>query len=142
MTVSEFIGRLLGEERVEGIEGWDVTLAAPWASEGPAWVFFGCILLVALSFGLVLAPPLAAEDGDEMVDSRTRRLLEKVAKDLASQGRSEEMRTALDVLERLGHPASAMKRLRKACDRSFSRSKPSASKALTSWLMYQPPSAA
>lgn len=44
-----WIGWLLGIDNVTSIDEIDVSLAAPWAEEGPFWVFFGAALLVALA---------------------------------------------------------------------------------------------
>ena len=48
MSFSQTVGNLLGVEKVESIDRVDVSFAAPWA-QAPAWVFFGCALLMAAS---------------------------------------------------------------------------------------------
>ena len=44
-----WIGWLLGLENVTAIDEIDASLAAPWAQDGPFWVFLGAAALVALS---------------------------------------------------------------------------------------------
>src|ERR1700676_1845103 len=46
---TEFIGRLLGVENLQSINAVHVSLAAPWAQSGGAWVLFGCLALAALA---------------------------------------------------------------------------------------------
>lgn len=47
--MTNFYGWLLGLENVTAIDDLDPGLAAPWAQEGPFWVFLGAIALVALA---------------------------------------------------------------------------------------------
>ncbi|MCG8584679.1 MAG: hypothetical protein MI757_08210, partial [Pirellulales bacterium] len=49
MSFPQTIGNLLGIENVESIDQMHVSLAAPWAASAPAWVFFGCVLLMVAS---------------------------------------------------------------------------------------------
>jgi hypothetical protein len=82
---------------------------------------------------LVLVPVLgfapASRAGDEtLLDAKTSRSLEKLAKDLASQDCYEEMLIVLDVLEGLGRDAASLAKLRKSCDKALARARPSASK--------------
>ncbi len=50
MTWQQTLGRMLGLEDVEAIEGIQTSFAAPWATgTGATWVWFGCFLLVALA---------------------------------------------------------------------------------------------
>jgi len=48
-TITDFLGRLLGLEAAQTIEGYEPSLAAPWAQDAPAWVLFGCAGLIAVS---------------------------------------------------------------------------------------------
>ncbi len=48
-TIVRFIGWLLGIENAQSIDQIEPTFAANWAHNGPAWVFFGCVALAALS---------------------------------------------------------------------------------------------
>ncbi|NQT41335.1 MAG: hypothetical protein HQ581_27855 [Planctomycetes bacterium] len=45
-TISKLLGRLLGLKGTESVTDFDVSLAAPWAAEGPAWLLFGCAALI------------------------------------------------------------------------------------------------
>lgn len=47
--LTEIFCRLLGVEHVRSINSMRVSLAAPWAQDGPAWVLFGCVGLAALA---------------------------------------------------------------------------------------------
>ena len=47
--MTNFYGWLLGLENVTAIDELDPSLAAPWAQEGPFWVFLGVIALIALA---------------------------------------------------------------------------------------------
>jgi len=49
VTLTELIGRLLGLEEAQTIEGLEFSLVAPWIRGAPAWVFFGCLGLIALA---------------------------------------------------------------------------------------------
>jgi len=51
-TMTNLLGRLLGTEGAEQIAEYDMSLAAPWAADGPAWLLFGCVglALVAIVF--------------------------------------------------------------------------------------------
>jgi hypothetical protein len=49
-----FFGWLLGIDNVTAIDEIDASLAAPWASEGPFWVFLGAAALVALALAFYL----------------------------------------------------------------------------------------
>ena len=49
MSVLPALGRLLNLEDARSVEGIDASFAAPWAHQGPAWVFFGCLALAALA---------------------------------------------------------------------------------------------
>ena len=44
-----FLGWLLGIDNVTAIDEIDASLAAPWAADGPFWVFLGAAALVALA---------------------------------------------------------------------------------------------
>ncbi len=46
---SQFIGWLMGVENLQSIDSTRVSLAAPWAQNGTAWVLFGCVALVFLA---------------------------------------------------------------------------------------------
>jgi len=46
-TITDLLGRLLGLQEAQTIEGYEASLAAPWAQDAPAWVLFACIGLVA-----------------------------------------------------------------------------------------------
>jgi hypothetical protein len=46
---TEFIGRLLGVENLQSINGAHVSLAAPWAQSAGAWLLFGCAALAILA---------------------------------------------------------------------------------------------
>jgi hypothetical protein len=48
-VMTDVLGRLLGLESAQSIEGYDFSLAAPWAHDAPAWLLFGCLGLVALA---------------------------------------------------------------------------------------------
>jgi len=47
--MTNFYGWLLGLENVTAIDDLDPGLAAPWAQEGPFWVFLGTIAFIALA---------------------------------------------------------------------------------------------
>ena len=49
--MTNFYGWLLGLENVTAIDELDPSLAAPWAQEGPFWVFLGAVGLIALAVG-------------------------------------------------------------------------------------------
>ena len=48
-SMTNFYGWLLGLENVTAIDDLDPGLAAPWAQEGPFWVFLGAVAFVALA---------------------------------------------------------------------------------------------
>ncbi|MEE8452434.1 MAG: hypothetical protein V3R99_10990 [Thermoguttaceae bacterium] len=50
--MTNLLGRLLGTEGADQITQYDLSLAAPWASDGPAWLLFGCagLVFVAIVF--------------------------------------------------------------------------------------------
>ena len=54
MSLSEIIGRLLGLEDAQAIEGARLSLAAPWAQSAPAWLLFGCLGLAAVTLAFYL----------------------------------------------------------------------------------------
>jgi len=47
--LTEFLGRLMGVENLQSINSMRLSLAAPWAQSGPAWVLFGCVALAVLA---------------------------------------------------------------------------------------------
>ncbi|HEY2148028.1 MAG TPA: hypothetical protein VGH32_08830, partial [Pirellulales bacterium] len=47
--LTELLGRLMGVENLQSIDSIRVSLAAPWAQNGPAWALFGCVALAALA---------------------------------------------------------------------------------------------
>jgi hypothetical protein len=49
-----FLGWLLGIDNVTAIDEIDASLAAPWAAEGPFWVFLGAAVLIALALTFYL----------------------------------------------------------------------------------------
>ena len=49
MSFSRTIGNFFQMENVESIDGMRVSFAAPWAQSAPAWVLFGCVLLMVAS---------------------------------------------------------------------------------------------
>ena len=48
MNVTELIGRMLGLEEAQTIQGYQPSLGARWAHDAPAWIFFACLALIAL----------------------------------------------------------------------------------------------
>jgi hypothetical protein len=52
--MANWIGWLLGIENVTAIDEIDASLAAPWAAEGPFWVFLGAAALIALALAFYL----------------------------------------------------------------------------------------
>ena len=48
-NLTRWIGYWFGLENVDSIEEWHLTFGAPWAQQGPAWVLFGCLLLILAS---------------------------------------------------------------------------------------------
>ena len=52
MNATDILGRLMGLEGAQRIEGYEFSLAAPWAHEAPAWLLFACLAfaLVAIVF--------------------------------------------------------------------------------------------
>ena len=44
------LGWLLGLKDVSSIDELHLSFGAPWAQEGPFWVFFGVVALIALAF--------------------------------------------------------------------------------------------
>ena len=50
-TMTNLLGRLLGVDGAERIEDYGLSLAAPWAADGPAWLLFGC---AGLAFAAVV----------------------------------------------------------------------------------------
>jgi hypothetical protein len=49
MSLPPVLGRFLNLDDARSVEGIDASFAAPWAHQGPAWVFFGCLALAALA---------------------------------------------------------------------------------------------
>jgi len=49
MNLTEIIGRILGLQQAQVIERTEPSLAAPWAHDAPAWLFFGCLALGGLA---------------------------------------------------------------------------------------------
>ncbi len=47
--LTQLLGRLMGVENLQSIDSIRVSLAAPWAQNGPAWALFGCVALAALA---------------------------------------------------------------------------------------------
>jgi hypothetical protein len=47
--LTQFIGWLMGVENLQSIDSVRVSLAAPWAQNGPAWALFGCAAVAALA---------------------------------------------------------------------------------------------
>jgi hypothetical protein len=47
--MTHFLGWLTGVENLQSIDSMRVSLAAPWAQNGPAWVLFGCAALAVLA---------------------------------------------------------------------------------------------
>jgi hypothetical protein len=47
--LTEFLGRLMGVENLQSINSMRLSLAAPFAQSGPAWVLFGCAALAVLA---------------------------------------------------------------------------------------------
>ena len=47
--LTQFLGWLAGVENLQSIDSMRVSLAAPWAQNGPAWVLFGCAALGVLA---------------------------------------------------------------------------------------------
>lgn len=47
--LTEFLGRLMGVENLQSINAMRLSLAAPWAQSGPAWVLFGAVALAILA---------------------------------------------------------------------------------------------
>ncbi|MGA2031123.1 MAG: hypothetical protein ABSG68_02600, partial [Thermoguttaceae bacterium] len=48
-VIVQLLGRLLGLERSEAIEGYEIDFSATWARSASAWLFFGCLALTALA---------------------------------------------------------------------------------------------
>lgn len=49
MNLSEMIGRLLGLDKTTEVSKPELSLAAPWAHDAPAWLVLGCIGVVLLA---------------------------------------------------------------------------------------------
>lgn len=49
MSSMQWLDKLLGLDGAQSVESVEASYAAPWASRGPAWVFFACLALVALA---------------------------------------------------------------------------------------------
>ena len=49
MNFTRLFGKWFGLENVDSVDNIAFTFGAPWAQQGPAWVFFGCLLLVLVS---------------------------------------------------------------------------------------------
>lgn len=47
--LTNFFGWLMGVENLQSIDSVKVSLAAPWAQNGPAWALFGCAALAVLA---------------------------------------------------------------------------------------------
>jgi hypothetical protein len=47
--VMDLLGRLLGLDRTQAIDGWQATFAAPWARRAPIWLLCGCLALVVVA---------------------------------------------------------------------------------------------
>src|SRR5688572_15544738 len=52
--MAKWFGWLLGIENVAAIDEIDASFAAPWAADGPFWVFLGAVALVALALAFYL----------------------------------------------------------------------------------------
>ncbi len=46
---TQIFGRWFGLENVDSIDKISMTFGAPWAQQGPAWLFFGCLTLIVAS---------------------------------------------------------------------------------------------
>jgi len=59
MFVSGLRDRLLGLEDTQQVQGVSLSLGAPWAEQGPAWMVLGCLVLIASAvlFYLRWQPP-------------------------------------------------------------------------------------
>lgn len=49
MNFTRLFGEWFGLENVDSIDNVSLMFGAPWAQQGPAWVFFGCLFLVFAS---------------------------------------------------------------------------------------------
>ena len=49
MNVPQWLGRMIGVDAVESVDSAKISFAAPWAQRGPAWVFFACLAVSAVS---------------------------------------------------------------------------------------------
>ena len=47
--VVDLLGRILGLDQTQAIEGWQATFAASWARHAPVWLLFGCLALAAVA---------------------------------------------------------------------------------------------
>jgi hypothetical protein len=54
MNASDWLARALGVEEGGSIESVRLSFGAPWASETPGWVFFGCLALSGLAVAFYL----------------------------------------------------------------------------------------
>jgi hypothetical protein len=86
------------------------------------------LLIAFLPMILLMPASVSGEEDEALLDSKTARSLEKIAKDLASQDCYEEMLIVLGVLEDLGRKPALLVKLRKSCDKALDRARPSASK--------------
>jgi hypothetical protein len=46
LKLTQLMGRWFGLDNVDAVEDFKLTFGAAWAQQGPAWVLFGCLLLV------------------------------------------------------------------------------------------------
>src|SRR6266542_1577578 len=49
MNITRLVGQWFGLENVDSVDNVSMTFGAPWAQQGPAWLFFGCLVLVIAS---------------------------------------------------------------------------------------------
>jgi hypothetical protein len=47
--IAELLGKLLGLDQTQAVEGFQATFAAPWARHAPVWLLFGCLALAAVA---------------------------------------------------------------------------------------------
>ncbi|MDB5338507.1 MAG: hypothetical protein JWN70_4126 [Planctomycetaceae bacterium] len=75
MNVTRFFGHWFGLENVDSVDNVALTFGAPWAQQGPAWVFFACLVMILASFIFYIRYQKRTKLGARMALATMRALL-------------------------------------------------------------------
>lgn len=75
MNFTRLFGKWFGLENVDSVDHVAFTFGAPWAQQGPAWVFLGCLLLVLASVAFYLRFQTRAKLGPRIALAVARALV-------------------------------------------------------------------